>query len=87
MIFAIDYDKTYDQTPELWDMFIEQAKKDGHRPLIVTMRDRENEDDIIKHSIPCEIIYTALQPKLSYLAQNYGIYNAIWIDDNPRWIK
>jgi hypothetical protein len=79
-LIALDYDGTYTADPQLWDSFIAMASGRGHQVVCATMRyDSEPID------VPCEVIYTARQPKMAALAA-LGILPAIWIDDQPHFL-
>ena len=83
MKIALDYDGTYAEDPELWDLFIEQADERGHEVTIVTMRDGLVRP--IEHEVRCDVIYTNLNGKLDY-CEALGIDFDIWIDDHPEWV-
>lgn len=89
MNIAIDFDGTYTADPQLWNLFIMQAKSLGHKIYCVTMRYAdEKEAAIVQNTIGnyCdEIIYTARIAKKE-ITNNLNIKIDIWIDDNPAWI-
>ena len=79
MLFAIDYDGTYTNAPELFNSIIAEIETAGHRVICLTMR---RPDEPIK--MPCDIVYTSRRAKALFAAEN-GIKVNIWIDDNPKW--
>ena len=88
MIIALDYDETYTQDPALWNRFIEDCIKNGHRVICVTMRfNNEYEAPDVINSIGklCEVIFTERHAKAPYLQQR-GIFPHVWIDDRPYYI-
>lgn len=83
MIIALDYDKTYTADPQLWNKFIEDAKKSGHKIICLTMR--KYPDEQIKNMPVSTIHYTDRQAKKTWADEN-GIIVDIWIDDKPAWL-
>lgn len=77
MIFALDYDGTYNKAPELWDQFVANAKAAGHDVYCVTMRYPEE-----RITMPCEVIYTSRKAKAKVIGER-GIPVNVWIDDMP----
>ena len=83
MIISLDYDSTYTEDPEMWDEFIANAKKRGHKVVCVTAR-RETEENVEQCSIPGVLtFFTALASKIGFMEKR-GIKVDVWIDDNPR---
>lgn len=80
MIFALDYDGTYNKAPELWDRFVRDAIDTGHEVLCVTMRFPTE-----PIQMPCEVIYTSRCAKGPHMAALGRLPN-VWIDDAPHWI-
>lgn len=87
--FALDFDNTYTRTPQLWDMFISEARKSGNRVFIVTYRDekldRDDRLDILEkvHLVP--VFYTSGVAKRFFM-QRAGLNIDVWIDDRPETI-
>lgn len=84
--FALDYDGTYTADPELWLDFIVNAKKNGHRVIVVTMRTIEEGksiDDRLQNE--CQVFCTSRKAKKKFMRMQ-GIEPNIWIDDNPDWL-
>lgn len=88
LTIALDYDMTFTADPVLWSEFARNARKAGHKVLIVTARlnTPENTDDInaqLDH-YQCQmpIIMTSLASKINY-CEAAGIHVDIWIDDDP----
>ena len=88
MKIALDYDETYTEDKSLWNLFVLQAKNNGHEVKFVTYRfpscyepysrPQDNIDiEADAKSIDIDIIYTCSEQKSDY-------YDAdIWIDDSP----
>jgi len=73
MLIALDYDGTYTEDPELWDRFIDDAKRNGHDVKILTMR--YPHEAIILHGV--DIIYTGRKAKYKFIPAD------IYIDNEP----
>lgn len=82
-IIALDYDDTYTADPELWDLFIVEAKKRKHIVVCVTFRDKEQNGAVELNTI--EVFYTSGQKKREYMKKQ-GFEPSIWIDDMPQLI-
>jgi len=88
MLFALDYDGTYTESAELWDIFITSAIAQGHTVICCTMRYEETESVEVKAALENKvdaIVFTGRQAKLAYLF-NLGVTPDVWIDDAPHWI-
>lgn len=82
---AIDFDDTYTADPELWDLFVSQARARGHRCFCVTAR-RDTEENVRICVIPdCPTIFTRLSAKKAF-CERLGLKIDIWIDDSPHII-
>jgi len=81
MLIALDYDGTYTADRELWNRFIADANKSGHKVICFTMR----YPDEAAYNIPCEVVYTSRQAKKRFADENGYVVN-IWIDDRPAWL-
>lgn len=87
MKIALDYDGTYTADPEMWDQFIDLAKKSGHSVAIVSMR-YQIPTELISNDLAIladDVIYTGRKAKKDYV-QSKGKHFDIWIDDNPEFI-
>lgn len=88
LTFALDFDDTFTACPELWAMFINQAKSLGHTVYIVTARRGTTENaDIIRDAMfdaCCEVsvVFSSLGSKI-HAMERRGIKVDIWIDDDP----
>ena len=86
MNIALDYDGTYTEDKELWDLFIEKSLDNGHKVFLVTMRyPEEINSDIKELSKKIDVIFTSRKAKQVAV----GLLNLeidVWIDDNPHWI-
>lgn len=82
-IISIDYDDTYTSDPELYELFIKQARARGHYVVMVTYRNQD------KHPIDdvqgIEIFYTNGMLKADYM-RTIDLSPDIWIDDMPEII-
>jgi len=86
MRISLDYDFTYTQDPELWDEFIASAKKRGHEVVCVTMRSRDEAQEIIdKFGDDVPVHCTNRIAKVPFM-NHMGIPINIWIDDSPEWL-
>ena len=84
MNISLDFDDTYTRDPLLWDNFISSARQQGHQVYVVTMRYKEEGDDVVKYlqENVDMIIFTGRLAKKPYL-DNMHIHIDVWIDDNP----
>jgi hypothetical protein len=80
MLIAIDYGRTYNRDPAMFDKFIDLAKTAGHEVVCVTMRGTDH-----SFRMPCEIIYTDGEKKRQHMLR-LGRSVDIWIDDWPETI-
>jgi hypothetical protein len=80
MILAIDYDRTFSEFPEEFDLLREVFQKKGHLVFLVTarcpMREKIKEHKYYLNRFN-EVIYTAGKAKSAVVRAD------IWIDDNP----
>lgn len=91
MLICLDYDKTYDAMPAIWDRFIDMLNKNGHAVVLATYRDDRYDrtpllDDLAK-TIP--VFYTRGVAKKWWMQQFAPDHYAnpdIWIDDRPEAI-
>jgi hypothetical protein len=87
MLIALDYDGTYTADPDLWLLFITQAKQRGHQVMVVTMRNEFEKESVLRdlQGKVDRIILTDRKAKLPYM-QKLGLSPDIWIDDQPHWL-
>jgi hypothetical protein len=78
---AVDYDNTYSDDPELFELFIKTAQSRGHIVAIVTARG-ESQPVPVKS---CEVFYTDGALKSPFMREQ-GLEIDIWIDDWPEII-
>ena len=86
MNIALDFDDTYTRDPQLWDLFISQAKDRQHDIRIVTFRKRSMTDpalDWLSQILP--VIFTEYQQKRAF-TNRIGWNVDVWIDDSPEFI-
>lgn len=89
MLICIDYDGTYTEDPELWNLLIRVAKERGHKVICATMRFEQGEGDEVKRYLENKvdrIYFTGRKAKLEFLRDNYNVNPDVWIDDNPLWL-
>ena len=87
MMLALDYDETYTEDPEFWDLVIALAVTRGHSVICATMRHEHEGEDIVSalgHKVE-KIIFTGRKAKHQFV-QNAGYYPSVWIDDSPHWL-
>lgn len=90
MIFGLDYDGTYTETPELWLGFIGRARAEGHQVVVVTWRndydhkqwDNTQLNELLEQGHVDGIVYADLKPKRT-AALKEGWEVDVWIDDMP----
>ena len=86
-IICLDYDGTYTDFSELFDLFIDKAKELGHKVILCTMRSEAEKDNslVMLESKLDKVYYSNRRAKQSYLA-SLGVYPDIWIDDQPHFL-
>ena len=87
MLLALDYDETYTNDPEFWDLVIALAVQRGHSVICATMRHESEGAEIVSalgRSVE-QIIFTGRKAKHQYV-QEQGYYPSVWIDDSPHWL-
>lgn len=85
MTIAIDYDGTITEDPKLFREIVSMIKTFGHKPIIVTMRYKHEEDNFLnavlqKSSWDIDVYYTGRKAKRDFMF-SIGILVDIWIDD------
>ncbi|QIG73079.1 hypothetical protein EVB99_088 [Rhizobium phage RHph_N3_19] len=86
MKIALDYDGTYTQDPEIWDLFLYNFWQRGHDVRVVTHRHAEL-DKIEDLPLGTQIIYTDGVAKKWYCEHREPFWVPdIWIDDKPKGI-
>jgi len=87
MLLALDFDQTYTEDPEFWDLVIAMAKHRGHQVICATMRYEHEGEEIVSAlgSKVEQIIFTGRRAKSSFL-HNRGYHPSVWIDDAPQWL-
>lgn len=87
MLLALDYDETYTEDPEFWDLVIGLAVTRGHSVICATMRHEHEGEEIVSnlgHKVE-RIIFTGRKAKHRFV-QEAGYYPSVWIDDSPHWL-
>lgn len=85
MNISLDWDHTFTADPILWMSFVAQARRNGHKVFIVTMR---HPDEAVKLPGDCEVdavYYTGRLAKKPFMMEQ-GVFIHIWIDDRPDFI-
>ena len=87
MIFALDYDGTYSEAPNLWDEFIMNAQEDGHTVIIATSRNEIGSTEYINPIPPwlynnVPIVFCNHNYK-DEMCRKKGYIVDVWIDDVP----
>lgn len=87
-IICLDYDGTYTDFPDLFNIVIDYCKKNNIRIILATMRSEEEKDSglIYLEKILDKVIYTNRNAKAKYLSDIYGIIPDVWVDDHPEFI-
>jgi UDP-galactopyranose mutase len=84
MNISLDFDDTYTRDPILWDNFVVNARRHGHKVYVVTMRYKEEGQEVyeaLAENVD-QIIFTGRMAKKPYVEAK-GIDISVWIDDNP----
>lgn len=87
LLFALDFDGTYTEDPELWNNFITLLKQKGHSVIVATMR-YPSEAGPVREALEDKvdaIIYTSRKAKYEEV-QKQGYTPNIWIDDMPHFL-
>jgi hypothetical protein len=80
LVIALDFDGTYTEDPEGWQLFVHMMKARGHEVHIVTYRDTDWDNSDIEEA--CSKM--GIKPLFTAGKQKQHVFKAdIWIDDNP----
>jgi hypothetical protein len=87
MLFALDYDGTYTEDPDLWLAFIANARARGHQVWVVTMRNESESEEVREQLLDKvdNIVFTDRRAKALYLRAR-GVEPDVWIDDMPWFV-
>lgn len=87
-IICLDYDGTYTDFPDLFNLVINYCKSHNITIMLATMRSEQEKDSglIYLERVLDRVIYTDRNPKAKFLLDNYGITPDVWIDDHPEFI-
>lgn len=87
MVIALDFDKTWTESPRLWRQFYVLAVAEGHTVIMVTGR-KAWSDDMARAGLPKDmrIIYAGDEWK-ERAARAAGFKVSVWIDDMPGVIQ
>lgn len=89
LLIALDYDKTYDADPDLWQIFANKAVLRGHRIVLATYRDdRFDKTPLLKEAETLFPVYYTRGVAKRWWLEQFGPEDKvdIWIDDNPEAI-
>ena len=81
MIIALDFDKTYNAAPSMWDDIISTMEDYGHKVIIATYRHPVEDYDPLFDDLDIDKYFTDGKAKKPFL-EALGIKVDIWIDDN-----
>ena len=85
-IICLDYDGSYTEFPELFDMIISESIGNNYKVIMTTMRYKEEADEVLKKlENRIDVYYTGRKAKGKYLL-DLGIHVDLYIDDKPFWI-
>lgn len=84
MTIAFDIDGTWSRAPEMWIDVANMMARYGHRPIIVTGRDKWSPDIDRMKLWSLEIHYCGRTPKEEFM-KSKGITVDVWIDNEP-WL-
>lgn len=83
---CLDYDGSFTEFPELFDMIIKESSRLKYKVILATMRYPHEEDLFLKEiNNRISVYYTSRKAKLPYL-ESMGIEPDLWIDDRPDFI-
>ena len=88
-VIVIDFDDTLTAMPQVYRVFVREAKAEGHRVIVMTQRiqDEENVDEVdewmTEHRFTLPVYFTNGLSKTLEL-ERLGISNYILHDNDPR---
>jgi len=88
MIIALDFDGTYTEDPEFWNLVIAAAACRSHEVIVATMRhdhEMEGERQKLERAGVSRVICTGRKAKMRFLEER-GIRPDVWIDDQPMFL-
>ncbi len=84
MNFGLDYDGTVTSTPELWQDWLMNAQRQGHKVYLVTMRYPSELTSVDPWIIAmCDGVFATSRMAKRPFMQNQKIDIHVWIDDHP----
>lgn len=100
MILALDYDETYTEDKDFWNLVVALAKSRGHEVVCCTMRvndgssgymaynsDVEVDMGLVGLNIPIVYAATFKDKKEAMREHGHDVRQVIWIDDSPEFIN
>jgi hypothetical protein len=85
MVFAIDFDGTFDRDPELFRQFAQLLRSRGHTVVCVTSRSAGFGDEVERMVGDVPVVYAGNVWKRQ-AARTAGYLVNIWIDDLPEYV-
>jgi hypothetical protein len=85
MLFALDFDGTFDRDPALFRMFVGLLREHGHSVVCVTSRFHGFSDEVERTVGDMPIVYAGSNWKRQ-AARAAGYHVHVWIDDLPEYI-
>lgn len=88
MRIALDYDRTYDADPEMWDDFIRLAQAMDHEVVLLTYRDdRFDVTPLLERLSETIPVYFTRGVAKKFWSEQFGPGSIdVWIDDKPEAI-
>jgi hypothetical protein len=85
MLFALDFDGTFDQDPELFRQFVRLLRQRGHSAVCVTSRFEGFGDEVERAVGDIPVVYAGTRWKRQ-AARAAGYYVNVWVEDCPEYV-
>src|ERR1700733_8606131 len=85
MLFALDFDGTYDRDPRFFLKLVELLRGHGHSVVCVTSRFEGFSDEVERAVGGMPIVYAGATWKRQ-AARNAGFHVHVWIEDLPEYV-
>ncbi len=85
MIFALDFDNTFDRDPELFREIVQLLRGRGHVAVCVTSRMAGINDAVEQMVGDVPVVYAGTRWKRA-AARDAGYLVNVWIDDLPEYV-
>lgn len=91
MNIGLDFDDTVTADPELFELFVVNARLRGHDIRIVTCRGEDyGLDEVYEFASRFQpelpVIFTSGYEKHDYCVKYHEFHVDVWVDDNPHWV-